>query len=337
MKNYFKFNLTGNKVLPVWIVFMVLFLIPYIFVQYKLQGFKTQSHDPQEVMSRLGEMLQLYGLMFFLILVEYTILFFLAKLAIEGVEFKEKSLTFIGKFGDYMYVLLSGFLLSIITLGIYSPWFMAKMINFFAKNTHYETDNLEFKSKGGDLFVLVLITLIIPMIIVMSGIGIFAFAMKINGSSPTETHSPMAFIYGLIMALCIFIIVIPFMYNYYKWFVNFNYKNYSIKWETSFWSSVGVILGQVCLSIITAGIYAPLAYLKLFKYFSGKTIARSETSAKKFGYDLEPASDFLYIWGQILLTIITLGIYYPWGFCKIADRVLGKSYLEEIEIVTTTL
>jgi len=331
MKNYFKFNLTGNKLLPVWIVFMVFFLIPYVYVQFKLQGLKDQSTDPHEVMNRLGEMLQWYGFMFLLIVVEYIILFFIAKLAIEAIEFKEKSLSFAGKINGYLSVLVPGFLLSLITLGIYSPWFMVKMINFFAKNSSYESDSFEFKGKGGDLFVLILITLIIPMMFVMSGIMIFAFTMGMKGTMPTEALGQFSGV-AIIMMLAVILIVIPFMYNYYKWIVNFSFKNYSIKWETNFWSSVATILGQVLLSIITIGIYVPLAYLRLLNYFAGKTIARSEISSKKFGYDIEPGDDFLFIWGQLLLTIITLGIYYPWAFCKVLNRVLGKSYSEEIEI-----
>ena len=45
-----------------------------------------------------------------------------------------------------------------------------------------------------------------------------------------------------------------------------------------------------------------------------------------FGFELEPIPDFLFIWGQTLLAIITLGIYYPWAMAKIGKRVLAKTY-----------
>jgi uncharacterized membrane protein YjgN (DUF898 family) len=83
------------------------------------------------------------------------------------------------------------------------------------------------------------------------------------------------------------------------------------------------------LSIITLGIYAPVGSLRLYKYFAERTVARNEASVKKLGYDLEPTDDFLFMWGQILLVIITLGIYYPWAYCKISSRVFGKTYMEE--------
>jgi len=30
------------------------------------------------------------------------------------------------------------------------------------------------------------------------------------------------------------------------------------------------------------------------------------------------------------LTIITLGIYYPWAYCNITGRILSKTYTEQI-------
>ena len=37
MKNYFKFTLTGKQLFPVWALLILLFFIPYGFVQYQLQ------------------------------------------------------------------------------------------------------------------------------------------------------------------------------------------------------------------------------------------------------------------------------------------------------------
>ena len=127
-------------------------------------------------------------------------------------------------------------------------------------------------------------------------------------------------------------IAIPFMYLRYKWMVNIKYKDYHIQWDTDFWNSCKTILLQVFLSVITIGIYYPFAIVKLFKYFAERTVAVSDTRTKKFGYDIEPREDFLFIWGQWLLTIITLGIYYPWAFCKVADRIMSKTYSEEVVI-----
>jgi hypothetical protein len=38
MKNYFKFNLSGNKLFPVWLLFIFLYIIPYSIVQKHVHG-----------------------------------------------------------------------------------------------------------------------------------------------------------------------------------------------------------------------------------------------------------------------------------------------------------
>jgi len=331
MKNYFKFNLTGKKILPVWIALIVLFIIPYIYVQVKIKGLSGQTADPQETMVRLVEVLKWYGVMIPLYLVEYSILFFFAKLAIQTIEFKEQAFQFAGKFKDFLLVLVPGFFLSIMTIGIYSPWFATRINKFFAKNTSHNSNSLDFKGKGSDLFLIILFGIIIPMIVLSSILGIYTF-IELKSGAISATTPNIVGIVTLIMILLMVIIFIPYMYYAYKWMVNYKFKEYSIQWETSFWSSAVKIFVEVFLSVITIGIYLPLASLKLFKYFSDRTIATSESGSKKFGYDIEPANDFLFIWKQFLLTIITLGIYYPWALCKISYRVIGKTYVEEITV-----
>jgi len=110
--------------------------------------------------------------------------------------------------------------------------------------------------------------------------------------------------------------------------VNINYRDYKISWETYFWNSCGKIGLEMLFTIITVGIYMPLAGLRLFEYFTEKTVAINNENKQRFGYDIENLNDFLFIWGQILLTIVTIGIYYSWAYCKINKRILGKTFLE---------
>lgn len=334
MKNYFKFNLTGNKLFPVWLVFIFLYIIPYSIVQKHIQGLSTvqPGEGMTEVFQRIGTMFSWRVLSLILFVVEYAILFFMYKMTIEGVEFKEKVFRFGGKFGEFISLFIGNLLLTIITLGIYSPWFMTKMNKFFARYATIDDHNFEFKGKGSDLFVIFLVALIIPMVFVWGIIVIGAFIggfWKLLMQNNLPEFSPL-FI-GLIFfaVVSVILIIVCFSYYYYKWFVNLSHKGYDIKWETEFWPSTQQILVQTLLSIITLGIYSPVGSLRLYKYFLEKTVARKETSVKKFGYDLSAGDDFLFIWGQVLLCIITLGIYFPWAYCKISSYVFCKTYVEE--------
>ncbi|MDP4240480.1 MAG: DUF898 family protein [Bacteroidota bacterium] len=312
MKDYFKFNLQAQKFLPVWLTFMVLVIVPYIFLAMNVKNVIPPDHP-------LG-LLEYMGILFLLIIIAYAILFYMIKLVIEGVEFKGKSFVFDGSFGQFIGQFLLGLFWSIITLGIYLPWFITKIRKFFVNNTSHDSNKLEFAGTAGKLFKIMLLTTFLPIMlltIVMAGIKL-----------KTADFDPNSF--GLFTNLITLIIMIPYLYYFYNWLVNIKFKDYTIRWETNFWNSCGKLLWEIILSIITVGIYYPYAILRLYKYFIEKTFAVSENSKKGFGFELEPREDFLFLWGQILLTIITLGIYYPCAYCKITSRILGKTFTEQL-------
>lgn len=312
MKDYFKFNLKAKKLLPVWITFMVLFIIPYAFLILNMKKIIHPDHP--------ASVFILYGFLILMFIIAYAILFYIIKLIIEGVEFKGKSFVFEGSFGQFLAKFILGLILSIITLGIYSPWFITKIQKFFVDNTSYDTDKLTFAGTAGKLFKIMFFSTFLPF---MALISVMVYIQIKSGHSDPKSFS-------LYMNLAIYIIMIPYIYYLYKWMVNVNFRVYTIRWKTNFWNSCGKILLEIFLSIITIGIYYPYAVLRLYKYFLEKTFAVSESSKKGFGYDMEARKDFLFLWGQLLLTVITLGIYYPWACCKITDRILSKSYTEQI-------
>jgi len=312
MKNYFKFNLTGQKLLPVWLAFYVLFLAPYVVIISQAKKIQPGGGGDYSAYSYI------LPAILFLMLINFAITYFIAKLTIEGIEFKEKPVVFNGTFGRYVVVILVGLFFSIITLGIYIPWFIRNVNRFFGNNSSLNDNPFEFKGKGGELFLILLVTFFIPYVIIIAISTLYKLA------------NPSLAITGLIQLVTTFV-MIPYMYYFYKWMVNLRYKGYSIVWETDSWEACGKMAGQIGLCVITLGIYTPAAVIKLYKYFTERTVAISETGKKKFNYDIEPMADFLFLWGQTLLIIVTLGIYYPWASCKMVSRILGKTSLEEIE------
>ena len=287
---------------------MILFIAPYGFLIFKMKSIQAGGTPP------------LYFLPLFILLMLITLVltFYIVKLAIENVEFKDKSIVFNGTFGRYIEIVLFGLLLSIMTLGIYLAWFIRDLHRFYINNSSFNDQSLLFNGKGGKLFVIFLLTIFLPIIL-------FTIIMaKYTLNNPGQTQSTM-----LIQQLVMLIIMIPYMYLLYKWRINITYKDFSISWETDFWPSCGKIVVEIILSVITIGIYMPLAMLRLYKYFAEKTFVKNIDRKLQFGYDIDQLSDFLFIWGQVLLTLITLGIYYPWAFSKIGGRILGKTYLIE--------
>jgi uncharacterized membrane protein YjgN (DUF898 family) len=305
MKNYFDFTLTGKKLFPVWIFFYVLVIIPYSVYSYQTT---LNSHAGKaNPLTSLGLLL--------IVMVGYLLVFFIIKMIMEAVKYKEHTLQFEGQFLSYVGKILLGIVLSAVTLGIYLAWFIKDLTKFFCNNTTLNEERFQFKGKAGRLFVILLLTMLLPIIL-------FTTASIIYFYPTNQNVVGMALLEGFLI-----IGLIPYYYFCYKWMVDIQYKGYGIKWETTFFESFLKILTEVLLSIITLGIYLPMAYLRLFSYFSARTVAVSEESTLQFGFEYHAKNDFFFIWGQALLTIITLGIYYPWGISKIGKRFLAQTYV----------
>jgi uncharacterized membrane protein YjgN (DUF898 family) len=313
MKKYFNFQLTGKQILPLWILFYLFFVVPYVFIIFKS---KTFSHTGAPQTPSFGIILLFILLLFFVLI--WSLYF--TKAVIQGVSLDETPVKCDYNLGKYLGVVFPGLFLSIITLGIYSPWFIRNMHRFFIDNSSYKENKFAFQGKGGSLFLILTLSLIVPAILM----GFFM--VKVFGND-INTHTSLL---GILYQMIIYLLLIPYMYFIYKWFIDVQYNGYHIRWDTQVLPSIGKIAAEAVLSIITFGIYLPLAYLRLYKYFSEKTKSDAVDNHRiQFGYDLEPWNDFLFIWGQTLLILLTLGIYYPWAFCKITRRILAKTFIEK--------
>jgi uncharacterized membrane protein YjgN (DUF898 family) len=263
----------------------------------------------------------LFGILGIAILAVVLILaIYILKLVIEHVEYDEEKFKFSGEAGEYVGLIFKGILLSIVTLGIYLPFFLRELMAFYIGKTSYKDEAFRFMGKGGDLFVIFLFALIVPLIILA-----IIFGFDYNAERTFSSFKA----YGLnILETAI---ISPFIFLYYRWFVDIRYKNYHAKIAADIMEGIGVVLLQMVITAATFGIYFPVAYLKIYKYYLEKVKVKDDSDQEQniqFGYDIDPTNDFLYIWGQSLLTIITLGIYSPWAYCNILDRVLGKTWME---------
>jgi uncharacterized membrane protein YjgN (DUF898 family) len=309
MKKHFDFTLTGKQFLPVWLVFYILIILPYGIFYGSLPN-RTQPGT-----AGLFSVLLMLGLM----LAAYLIMFYMIKIIIEGVKYSDHNVKFEGKFGTYLWKIISGFVLSVVTLSIYMAWFIKDLTKFIVNNSSVDDVKFEFLGKGGRLFLLFLLSLYLPLLIIIFAAA--GFMMEINQSV----------IFTLIYQLVVMILMVPYMYLFYKWMFNVKYKDYQIKWQTEFGASCAKILVEMLLLVVTLGVYFPLFYMRLYQYFANKTIAEGPDRKLRFGYEQDAKGDFLFIWGQTLLTIVTLGIYFPWAYSKVGKRILTKTFVESVE------
>ena len=85
------------------------------------------------------------------------------------------------------------------------------------------------------------------------------------------------------------------------------------------------------LAVLILGFYFPMAFIRLYRYFAEHTKSNLvEGKQILMGYDGDQLSAFFFIWGQVLITVITLGLYFPWAFSRIVHRVLSQTYVTTI-------
>ncbi|MFA9214321.1 MAG: DUF898 family protein [Candidatus Methylacidiphilales bacterium] len=320
MKSYFKFNLQGSALLPIWLCYLVFILSRYLPILYQ---FKIIS--PPDISAVWA-----FSISMSFLVIALVLMFYVTKLIIENVEVKGQTFHFKASILRFIGLLFLNLLLIISTLFIYTPWAIRSFHRFFSGSISYNDGNFNFMGRGSYLLLIFIFGLIVPVFIASSAImhfftgDVFFTAGKVN----MEQLNKIGYSYQIIMAF----VVIPYTYLFYNWLFNFTYKNYFINWEVDFWLGCGKIFKELFLSIITLGIYIPMALLNLYKYFIERTVMQSGEGSHSFGFDLDAKKDYVFVLKQTLLSIVTLGFYYPWAICKVGALVLGKTFaLSEID------
>jgi uncharacterized membrane protein YjgN (DUF898 family) len=252
---------------------------------------------------------------------------------------------FQGKGGDLFVTLLVGGLLTLVTLGIYMPWFMCRLARFVLSNTTLGPTargdlKLEFTGKGGEL----LVTMLVGGLLTLVTIGIYApwfickelrfFADNTRGAAQDGTRYRLRFDGtggDLLVTFLLGYLLITVTFGIYgPWFVCKLHKaiysrtvileNEQPAGGFDFEGKGGELfvttLVGVLLSLITLGIYIPWFQVKMYKFFAAAT--RVTYRGSVFGGEfLGTGREYLvtFLVG-ILLTIVTLYIYFPWFLIK---------------------
>jgi hypothetical protein len=321
MKRSFSFSLEGKDWWKPYLLFWILNLL--------VQGITRKTTGAAGGQAGEAAVSLVFGFLGAILQAAFTIVF--ARIMLPRLSVNGKAFSFDGKIGEYLGLNIGGFLLSVITLGIYAPWYMRKIVAYLASRTEYDGGRPEFLGKGGKLFKYFLLAFLLPLIVLL--VPLFILAAR-DGWRGVGTGASAQLISTLTTFVLVFLILGPFMYLLYFWYLNLRWKDVSITWKTEFWPSVGFIMGQLALSVVTLSIYWPVAFVKCLAYFAGKTAfyrgaGPAATEIGRLGIDRGEGGYFGFIWGQTLLTIITLGVYAPWAIAKLGRWACDRLYYEE--------
>ncbi len=252
---------------------------------------------------------------------------------------------FTGTGGSLLIKFLVGLLLSILTLGIYLPWFIADLTSYVYENLTLQTPrgNVQFKftGKGGSLFKICLTGTLLTLIT----LGIYTPWFVVNSSrffiENSSAANPDGSVYqgtftatgiGMLSVYLVGIILISLTLGLYTpWFiVNISKfyaeniiitKNNSVAGTFNFNGTGAELLGTyiigTILIYITLGIYGAWFDVSIRKFLT-KGISL-EFEENKFDFDFIGTGGNYFIISIIgyLLTALTLGIYGSWFLCSL--------------------
>lgn len=216
----------------------------------------------------------------------------------------ELRLEFSGTGGELFVTYLLGGFLSMITLGIYLPWFICKLIKFFANNTVATAPDgtryrPSFEATGGELFVQLLVGYLLTLITV--GIYFPWFLCKLNKlilsrMSVLENEQPVG----------------------------------SFDFEGTGGDLFVTYLVGALLTSITLGIYMPWFMVKIMRFTAEGT--RVSYQGRMFAGSFHGTGGEFFVTYLVgaLLTSITLGIYAPWFMVKLWQFQFNNHEFNEV-------
>lgn len=203
-----------------------------------------------------------------------------------------KRFEFNGTGGELFGKLFVGWLLTMITFGIYTPWFMASMTNYLYSKTLFHGSTrgkvkMEFTGKGGELFVLFLVGYLLTLVT----LGIYAPWFIVKVMRYMADNSKGADELG---------------------------NGYGLRFNATGGQLFVTLLVGYLLTMVTIGIYAPWFMCKLQKLYSENTDILQGTQ-KIGGLDFVGTGGSLFVTFLVgyLLTLVTIGIYMPWFMVKL--------------------
>lgn len=316
MTKMFEFTLKGREWFPLWAMFWVPTLL--------LQGLSYLIPFPAGSGPSWGPLLLTLAVLFLQTLV--TAWFQIPLLGVQLSRLSVGGLRFDFRGDSLTYTAMNaiGFLLSVVTLGLYLPWYLKRVLNYLAEQTSFEGSSPEFQGRPLPLlgtFVLWVVIMFVAVIVMVVPL------VLLTGPDQVTLLTTIA-LYPLILLL-----VAPLVYVLYRWMVDYSWNGVTIRWRTKFWRANGMILGQLVLCLVTLGIYTPVACLRLYEYFLTRTaVERGGFAVATLSYDRQAGPGLGLCWSQLLLTVVTLGFYYPWALEKVGSRLAAATRAETPEI-----
>lgn len=257
----------------------------------------------------------------------------------------ERRFEFTGTGGGLLGKFLVGMILTMVTFGIYAPWFVVSLQKYISENLKLKTESgdvqFEFTGTGGKLFG----TYLVGFLLTMITFGIYAswFMVNITKFFAENTHGKAAngstyavqfrgnggslfgtmFVGALLTSLTFGIYGAWFMVKLAKFFTdNLDVMENGTKVGSfAFTGEGGELLGTYILgfilTMVTFGIYSFWFAVNIMKYFNNHTDVTINGQTYSGDFTGTGGKYFVINFVGYLLTMLTLGIYGAWYMCNL--------------------
>ena len=227
-------------------------------------------------------------------------------------------------FGEYVKLTLVGSLLTVVTLGIYSPWYAVKLTKFFLEGASWRLKYFGFFGKPMSLFAIVTLGLFLPVIVLSVAMGLTVGGYPEMMESETAVGVSM-----LILLLVVLVWASAFCMIVSRWMLRLSVGDQRLTTDLSIGRGTMFLVGQTLLCVLTLGLYAPMMELRYCQYLVRSLRCGESEESPRLGMVLRGWSDWGFVILQLLLVAVTLGIYLPWYYGRILSRFVPRIYVED--------
>ena len=309
MKQFFASAFDGNRVALYYVSYIILCIVFGII-------FSVLGRNP--LINHRITFYIMYIIMMIVILAAWVIiLFLLIQHFLETLSLGRDNVQFDGYLQEVAPKMAIWFLLTIVSCGIYYPWFYRNLVAYFSENTSFKNEQFKFNGSG---FVLFVIMMVYAIFIVIYGL--------------LSMQGPLTITYFLGTQFFFMVLSCPLVFLIINWMLNFQWGDEkTITYEGNFLVGIGIIALNMLLSMVTFGLYVPAAYIKIYGHFANNIVIRRDHGLKimELGFNDNNVSEgYMFIIGQYLLVSFTMGIYAPWALAKVIPWFVGETYLVDI-------
>lgn len=235
--------------------------------------------------------------------------------AINDESTSKNELEFTGEAGNLLVIMITNWILCMITLGLYYPWARVKKLAFIYQNTYLNQTAFVFSGTGNELFK----GFIKFFAIVGLMYGILLAGAILENTALIIGATILFFIGGVLLVPLAMHGAFRYRLSRTSWRgINFGYRG-----------DRGILIQEFIkgyvLTLFTFGLYQSWFVNTLRKYIIGNM----RFGSLYFGYDGEGSKLFVINLKGIFLSYFTLGIYYFWYKTNYINYFANHVYIEQ--------